>query len=66
MTERLTVRATYAIKNDGQDVTGLIEFIARVADPSKGYRLEERARNAVARRVGVPASKVRIVGVMSF
>lgn len=66
MSVRLTVRATYAVTKDGKETTGQVEFIARVADPSKGYALEQRARNAVSRRMGVAASTVRIVGVMGF
>ncbi|CAN7780895.1 hypothetical protein LJR296_007995 [Cupriavidus necator] len=66
MSERLTVRATYAVSKDGKEVTGQVEFVARVADPSKGYALEQRARNAVSGRIAVPASTVRITGVMSF
>ncbi|KWW32426.1 MULTISPECIES: hypothetical protein [Cupriavidus] len=64
--ERLTVRANYTVTKDGKETTGQVEFIARVADSSKGYGLEQRARNAVSRRVGVPASSVRIIGVISF
>ena len=64
--ERLTVRATYVATKDGQEAAGLVEFVARVADSSKGYNLEERAKRAASRRTGLPAPSIRITGGMSF
>lgn len=64
--ERLAVRASYIASKDGSEMGGNVEFVARIRDSSKGYGLEDRARKAVARRLKVPASNIRITGVMSW
>lgn len=64
--ERLTVSASYTAIKDGLEIAGRVEFVARVSDSSKGYNLEDRARKAVVRRLKVPASNVRITGVMGW
>lgn len=64
--EHLTVCASYTAIKAGSEVSGKVEFVARVRDSSKGYNLEGRARSAVARRLKIPASSVRITGVMGW
>lgn len=64
MTERLAVRASYTVTKDGAETSGRVEFVARIVDASRGYKLEERARRAVARRLGIRLADVRITGVM--
>ncbi len=64
MPVRLAVRASYTATKDGAETSGRVEFVARIADDSEGYKLEERARRAVARRLAVRLADVRITGVM--
>lgn len=65
--ERLAVTASYKVTLDsGATQQGRVQFVARVADASKGYDLLGRAKRAVARRLKCAASKVAIVGVESF
>ncbi|QBR04056.1 hypothetical protein [Paraburkholderia pallida] len=63
--ERIAVSATYEAVKHGEPVAGSIDFVARVADPSKGLDLVTRAQCAVARRLRVRLTDVKILGVMS-
>ncbi|WDD90270.1 hypothetical protein Bsp3421_000093 (plasmid) [Burkholderia sp. FERM BP-3421] len=63
--ERIAVSATYEVVQSGERVTGSVAFVARVTDPSKGLDLVTRAQRAVARRLRVRLSDVKILGVMS-
>lgn len=49
--ERIAVSASYEAVKLGKAVTGRVDFIARVADPTKGYDLTSRAQSAVVRRL---------------
>jgi hypothetical protein len=63
--ERIAVSASYEAVKHGEPIAGSIEFVARVADPSKGLDLVTRAQRVVARRLGVRLADVKILGVMS-
>ncbi|MEM5389935.1 hypothetical protein VSR68_41440 [Paraburkholderia phymatum] len=63
--ERIWVRASYTVSKNSQRSSGQVEFIARVTEPEPGDSLTERARQAVARRLHVPASSVDITGLIS-
>ncbi|KVL85370.1 hypothetical protein WT03_29740 [Burkholderia stagnalis] len=63
--ERIAVSASYEAVKLGKAVTGRVDFIARVADPTKGFDLTTRAQRAVARRLRVRPADVKIVGIMS-
>jgi hypothetical protein len=63
--ERIAVSATYEVLKNGRPVTGRVDFVARVADASRGYDLTARAQRAVARRLRVRPADVNIVGVTS-
>lgn len=64
--ERLTVRASYTITSGDNKSDGMIEFVARICDSSKGINAVGRARRAVARRIKVRQSDVEITGVMTY
>jgi hypothetical protein len=63
--ERIAVSASYEVVKNGVPVAGRVEFVARVADATKGYDLAARAQRAVARRLRVRLADVKILGVMS-
>ncbi len=61
-TETIGVAATYAV-SEGQH--GRLEFVARVP-VGKPTGVSDRARRAVARRLGVSLRQVRIVGIATY
>jgi hypothetical protein len=63
--ERIAVSATYEALQNGKPVAGRVDFVARVADASRGYDLTTRAQRAVARRLRVRTADVKIVGLTS-
>jgi hypothetical protein len=65
MVERIWVRARYTVRRNAQRTSGQVEFIARVTEPEQGASLIERARQAVARRLHVPASCVDITELVT-
>lgn len=60
--ERISVRAMYRVGPDSP--LKHLTFVARVKDSSNGYKLAERAQRAAGRRENIPASQIKIVGVM--
>jgi hypothetical protein len=60
--EKIGVSATYALDERQQ---GRIEFVGRVP-MSKPTGVGDRARRAVARRLGVSLRQVRIVGIETY
>lgn len=64
--ERIAVIADYEVKKHGELLTGRVEFVARIADPAKGFDLVARAQRAVARRLTVREADVKIVGLLSI
>lgn len=65
MMERIAVSANYEAIKHGVAVKGRVDFIARVADHSRGCDFTLRAQRAVARRLRVRLADVKITGVMS-
>jgi hypothetical protein len=64
--ERVGMMVNYEATQNGKPVIGQLNFVARVADSTKGYDLSIRAQRAVARRLRVKLSDVKIVGVLSY
>lgn len=65
MMKRIAVSANYEAIKHGVAVKGRVDFIARVADHSRGCGLTLRAQRAVVRRLRVRLADVKITGVMS-
>ncbi|MXN79625.1 hypothetical protein GR157_33505 [Burkholderia sp. 4701] len=63
--ERIAVSASYEAIQQGKPIVGRVDFVARVADATKGYDLAMRAQRAVARRLRIRVADVKIVGVES-
>ncbi|MEX3859725.1 MULTISPECIES: hypothetical protein [Paraburkholderia] len=63
--ERIVVSARYEVVNNVKPVAGPVEFVARVAEATKGNDLAARARRAVARRSGIRLADVKILVMLS-